>query len=236
MQAGMGFDRAAGRDAAGPPDVHAVGRRDAAAGRPATSVVGAGKLGRHGTIVATALLTWTLLVTPAAARPGMRLLPAVALARKAGVPLAVFVVQHDVVVAEEWHSYTQPTQNWGPSWTPAQADRLRVKLMGPDTSLESSRKVHWASFPVWCFAYADDHWAIYESKRGSRKIWGILAVVSWYWADSLSVGFMMPDDSQGWKLLNGKLIELTHRLPTPAPWPPPRPRRSPKSDFPSLFN
>jgi hypothetical protein len=175
------------------------------------------------------------LASPALARPGLLLLPSVAVARAAKVPLAVFVVRGGKVVAEEWHSYTTPTQEQGPAWTVAQAHRLRLILMGhakPPTQLE--RKVGWASFPVWCFAYPGDRWAIYESKRTTDKVWGILAVASWFWSASLSTSFVEPDDCQGWKLVHGKLQELGHRnLPAQSSQRPPKAKPSPT--FPSVF-
>jgi hypothetical protein len=178
---------------------------------------------------------WLSDASRALARPGTLLLPSIAVARAAKVPLAVFVVRHGKVVAEEWHSYTTPTQEQGPAWTVEQAHRLRVTLMGgASLPTQRERKVGWASFPVWCFLYPRDLWAIYESKRTTDRVWGILAVVSWYWSDSLSTSFVELEDCEGWKLVNGRLQALAHRTLVP-----PRPTRLPKAKasptFPSLF-
>lgn len=178
------------------------------------------------------------LAAPAAeARPGTPLIASVFAARKAHVPLAVFMTRHGQVVAEEWHSYTTPTQEEGPAWTPAQAQRLRGLLMGAQPPVrEAERKVPWASFPVWAYGYPGDRWVMFESKRGANKIWGIFAVASWYWSDAISPSFLPPDDCEGWKLLNGKLISLGgHPGLAPLPSPRVRPRGTATPGFPSAF-
>jgi hypothetical protein len=156
----------------------------------------------------------------------------VAVARKAHVPLGVFVVRDGKVVVEEWHSYTTPTQETGPAWPVARAHALRATLMGGARPVEETeRRVPWASFPVWAYRYAGERWVLYESKRGTDKVWGILAAASWYWTDALAVTFAMPADTQGWKLLGGKLFKLPHVAPSPSL----APRRSPSPGFPSGF-
>ncbi|MDB5101483.1 MAG: hypothetical protein JWM80_5904 [Cyanobacteria bacterium RYN_339] len=182
----------------------------------------------------TLALALALVAAPAEARPGLPLAASVEVARKAKVPLAVFVVRSGRVVVEEWHSYTTPTQETGPAWSVAQAHALRATLMGAaKPQHEMERRVPWASFPVWAFAYGGDRWAVYESKRGTDRVWGILAVASWYWTDALAVTFAMPEDTHGWKLLGGKLLELTHTQPPPSQAP--RSRRSASPGFPSAF-
>lgn len=158
----------------------------------------------------------------AAARPGLDLKTSVAIARKARVPVVVFVTQGRRVVVEEWHSYTTPTQTVGPAWTIAEAHTLRRLLIGDAVSVaETERRVGWASFPVWAFAYPNDQWVLYESKRQGPRVWGILAAISWSWTDALTLSFVMPPDTRGWKLLNGKLIPTrmapSHNAPPPSP-------------------
>lgn len=168
---------------------------------------------------------------PALAKPGLPLDASVKVARQARVPLAVFVVQGGKVVVEEWHSYTTPTQDTGPAWSTAKAHQLRATLMGGERpTQEASHKVPWASFPVWAFGYAGDRWVLYESKRGAERVWGILAAASPYWTDALAVSFLMPADTQGWKLLGGRLYKLPQ-----AEKPSPRPRRTASPGFPSGF-
>jgi hypothetical protein len=178
------------------------------------------------------LLALALLwASPAVAKPGQGLEASVKVAKQAHVPLAVFVVQGGKVVVEEWHSYTTPTQETGPAWATAKAHQLRATLMGGERpTQEASRKVPWASFPVWAFGYAGDRWVLYESKRGTDRVWGILAAASSYWTDALAVTFMMPADTQGWKLLGGRL----YKLPAAAR-PSPRPRSTASPGFPSGF-
>ena len=170
----------------------------------------------HGRLVALTLCLLGLAAGPAAARPGSTLAESVAIAKRARVPIAVFVVRGGRVVVEEWHSYTTPTQETGPAWPVAEAHAKRLALMGAAETAEGTKTVPWAGFPVWTFAYPGGKWAIFESKRGTDHVWAILAVASWYWADAISPSFVMPADTRGYKLLGGKLIPID-RAATPAP-------------------
>ena len=167
--------------------------------------------------------------------PGLPLAASVAIARGAHVPLAIFVTRRGIVVDEEWHSYTTPTQETGPALSMPQARGLARTLMGAEKPLlETQKRTGWASFPVFCLGYANDRWVVFESKHRATRVWGLLAIASWYWAESISVNFLMP---AGHARLEApgrqKLLKL---LPHGAPRPTVRaPRRSAEPEFPSGF-
>lgn len=173
------------------------------------------------------------LAAPADARPGQDIASSVAIAKAQKVPFALFVTRHERVVCEEWHSYTTPSQESGPSWGPARSHALRQAMMGGQKPRsDAGRKVPWAGFPVWTFGYAKDQWVLYGSKRGAARIWSIMGTASWYWADAPAIWFVMPDDTRAYKLLNGKLIQLAYHPPKPSPAVGYPPRPKPSADFP----
>lgn len=155
-----------------------------------------------------ALLAVNLLARPAEARVGRSLAESAAAARAAGVPAVTFAVRSDVVVMEIWRSYTGDDHRLGPSWSRAQADRLRAALAGK-AALQSTtvELVSWASFAVPTFTYGDGTRVVYVAKPEARRIWMMVAGGAWSWRTPFAE---VEATCEGWTLVKGK---LTRRKP-----------------------
>ncbi len=161
------------------------------------------------TLLACLPVAAMLTAGPAEARVGRPLAESAAAARAAGVPAATFAVRSNVVVMEIWRSYTGDDHRQGPSWTRAQADRLRAALAGPAplraTTLEL---VSWASFAVPTFQYGDGTRIVYVARPEATGIWMMVAGGAWSWRTPYAE---VEATCEGWTLVKGK---LSRRKPT----------------------